>query len=257
MNTSCGRNADIMHVARVCYAMPYVCSQCHYSTSLALVTVEMTGAPGATLSVQRILLGNSRLLVSPASPTRSGSGRAGRGHAGNGREQVAPAIAACFPGGCAADEAQIHTLVMEAANAARSEYGVEAALAWADGYVFPPEAIQRDMASLESAGLDFEVMVRERLESLASNRMSDARIATLREDNPERALLHDLIIGMKVHVQEGFEPNGHQPRSDLRDIYIYVANKMYGAVIADRLAFLLPLDLALQHVPNLHLSKAH
>lgn len=34
-------------------------------------------------------------------------------------------------------------------------------------------------------------------------------------------------------------------------------HKMYGAVIADRLAFLLPLNLALQHVPNLHLSKAH
>jgi hypothetical protein len=34
-------------------------------------------------------------------------------------------------------------------------------------------------------------------------------------------------------------------------------NKMFGAVIADRLAFLLPLDLALQLVPNLNLSKAH
>jgi hypothetical protein len=53
------------------------------------------------------------------------------------------------------------------------------------------------MASLESAGWDFEVMVRERLESLASNRMSDARITTLREDNPERALLHDLVISMR------------------------------------------------------------
>jgi hypothetical protein len=103
-------------------------------------------------------------------------------------------------------------------------------------------------------------MARERLESLAANRVSDARIATLRDDNPERALLFDLVIGMKVNVPEGFEPSGHQPRSDLRDTYLDVApamNKMYGAAIADRLAFLLPLDLALQHVPNLHLSKAH
>jgi hypothetical protein len=87
-----------------------------------------------------------------------------------------------------------------------------------------------------------------------------ARIATLREDNPERALLHNLVIGMNVHIPEGLEPNGHQPRSDLRDIYLDVPpsmNKMYGAVIADRLAFLLLLDLALQHVPNLHLSKTH
>jgi hypothetical protein len=65
---------------------------------------------------------------------------------------------------------------------------------------------------------------------------------------------------MKVHLPEGFHPNGHQPRTDLRDIYVDVApamNKMYGAVIADRLAFLLPLELALLHIPNLHLSKAH
>ena len=52
----------------------------------------------------------------------------------------------------------------------------------------------------------------------------------------------------------------YQPRSELRVAYTDVApavNKMYGAVIADRLAFILPLHLALQHVPNLHLSKAH
>jgi hypothetical protein len=94
--------------------------------------------------------------------------------------------------------------VKEAADA-----GVETAMAWADGYAFPPKFVQRDTASLESAGWFFEVMMRERSESLAVNRMSDARIATLREDNPERALHHNLVIGMKVHVPEGFEPNGH------------------------------------------------
>lgn len=116
------------------------------------------------------------------------------------------------------------------------------------------------MACLVAAKYDFEVMVRERLESLSANRLSAKRVERLREDNPERVLLMDLVVGMKVHVPEGFQPNGHQPRSDLRDIYVEVApavNKMLGAVIADRLAFLLPLDMALQYVPNLHLSKAH
>ena len=216
------------------------------------------------LPVRRILPKKSRVLGSPARPTKSVSGRAWEGYAVNGREQVAPTIGiwveACFPGGTVSGEAQIHALVKEATDAARSDYGVEAALAWADGYVFPPEAIKWDTACLESAGWDFEVMVRERLHSLAANRMSDARIAVLREDNPERALIRDLVIGMKVHVPKGFEPNGHQPRSGFRDSYMDVApsmNEVYGAVIANRLAFLLPLDLALRHVPNLHLSKAH
>ena len=182
----------------------------------------------------------------------------------NGREQVAPTIgkwvAACFPGGTVSSEGQIQKLVQEAADAARSDYGVESALEWANGYTFPPGTVDSDTASLVAAGYDFEVMVRERLESLSDNRLSVSRVETLREDNPERGLLMDLVVGMKVHVPEGFKPNGHQPRSELRDIYVDVApavNKMLGAVIADRLAFLLPLDLALQHVPNLHLSKAH
>lgn len=69
-----------------------------------------------------------------------------------------------------------------------------------------------------------------------------------------------MVVGMKVHVSEGFQPNGHQPRSELRDIYVEVApavHKMYGATLRESLAFLLPLDVALRHVPNLHLSKAH
>ena len=246
----------------LCYA---VCAfAVRYSSSPVPVTVELTGVVERESPARLISPGISRVLESSASPKRSVRVRAGSGHAVNGCEQVAPTIgiwvAACFPGGTVSGAEQIRSLVKEAADAARTDYGVEAALAWADGYVFPPEAVQRDTVCLESAGWDFEVMVRERLESLAANRMSEARIDALREDNPERALLRDLVIGMKVHLPEGFEPNGHQPRSELRDTYVDVApamNKMYGAVIADRLAFLLPLDLALQHVPNLHLSKAH
>jgi hypothetical protein len=51
-----------------------------------------------------------------------------------------------------------------------------------------------------------------------------------------------------VNVPEGFEPNGRQARSDLQDTYTDVAtpavNKIFGTVIAHRLAFLLPLDLS-------------
>jgi hypothetical protein len=103
--------------------------------------------------------------------------------------------------------------------------------------------VEGDTASLAAAGFDFEMMVKTRLESLSADRLRNSRVERLRTDNPERTLLLDLVIGMKVHLPEGFHPNGHQPRTDLRDIYVDVApamNKMYGAVIADRLAFLLP-----------------
>lgn len=195
----------------------------------------------------------------------SRDGESGGKSTTKGRDHMAPTIgkwvAACFPGGTTASDAQLEDLVRTAAATARSDYGVVSALEWADGYVFPPEAIKGDTARLAAAGFDFEAMVRERLESLTSDRMSVERVGGLRRDNPERELLLDLVVGMKVHLPKGFTPNGHQqPRTPLRDSYVSVApavNKMFGAVVADRLAFLLPLDVALQHVPNLHLCAAH
>lgn len=226
---------------------------CDYSGSLVLDDNGMTGVRP-----------RGRSDKTPMITKSSGSCEKSVGKAGAGREQLAPTIGkwvtACFPGGTATSDELIKELVQEAADAARSDYGVESAIAWADGYTFPPGFVERDTACLRAADFNFEAMVKERLEALSADRLSVARVETMREDNPERALLLDLVTGMKVHIPEGFQPNGLQPRSPLRDAYVAVApavHKMYGAVIADRLAFLLPLDLAMQHVPNLHLSKAH
>ena len=103
-------------------------------------------------------------------------------------------------------------------------------------------------------------MVRQRLAELTPGRLNSERIEKLRLDNPERALLHELAGSMKVHLPEGFMTNGLMPRTDRRPIYETVASavdKMLGALIDQRLALLLPLEVAQQHVPNLHLCKAH
>jgi hypothetical protein len=108
--------------------------------------------------------------------------------------------------------------------------------------------------------LDFTSMVRRRLKQLGPDRLSDERVERLSSDNPERMLLFELTGGMKVHRPEGFTPNGSLPRTDLRSTYETVApavNKMLGAVVEQKLAFLLPLKTAQQYVPNLHLCKAH
>jgi hypothetical protein len=82
----------------------------------------------------------------------------------------------------------------------------------------------------------------------------------LRLDNPERVLLFELVGGMKVHRPAGFVSNGLLPRMDSRSTYESVApavNKMLGAVVEQKLAFLLPLKTAQHYVPELHLCKAH
>jgi hypothetical protein len=116
------------------------------------------------------------------------------------------------------------------------------------------------MLCLESARGDLQAMVRQRLAELNPGRLNSERVARRRPDNPELALLNDLTEGMRVHLPEGFATNGMMPRTDRRNTYETVAmavNKMLGAIMDEKLAFLLPLETAQQHIPNLCLCKAH
>jgi hypothetical protein len=166
----------------------------------------------------------------------------------------------CFSARDPASEQEIQALIHEASEAARDDYGVDSANEWAGGYRFPEEYVNSDVKFLQSQMLDFTSMVRRRLRSLAPDRLNNERVEGLRPDNPERTLLFELVGGMKVHRPEGFTPNGSLPRTDLRSAYEAVApavNKMLGAVVEQKLAFLLPLRVAQQYVPELHLCKAH
>ena len=169
-------------------------------------------------------------------------------------------IRACFPSGAPTSKAGIEELIAEAVEAARSDFGVEAANEWANGYAFSSEIVDSDVRCLQAAQLDFQSMVERRLKILSKDRLSRTSVASLSPDNPELVLMADLAEGMRVAIPEGFIPNGHQPRSPLRASYEAVSsavNKMLGAIIEQRLAFILPLDLAQAYIPNLHLCKAH
>jgi hypothetical protein len=184
--------------------------------------------------------------------------------ADNGVPDVGPVlsgwVAACFPQACPSSEKDLRDLVREAAEAARDDYDANSAVAWGDGYAFPQSFLTDDAACLAKAGGDFEVMVRDRLELLSPDRLSASRVERLRDDNPERRLMFDLVIGMKAFVPEGFVANGSLPRTPLRKKYVTVStavNRMFGEVVKQKLAFLLPLEVAQKCVPNLHLGKAH
>jgi hypothetical protein len=99
----------------------------------------------------------------------------------------------------------LRELFKEAADSARDNFGPEEAIAWAEGYRFPPEFVRNDLRCLEEAQGDFVAMVRRRLTELEPGRM-----------NPELGLLNDLVTGMKVHLPEGFCLNSMMPRTDRR-----------------------------------------
>ena len=120
--------------------------------------------------------------------------------------------------------------------------------------------MESDSACLWAAQLDFVAMVSRRLKTLSPGRLNAQRVSGLREDNPERMRMTDLADGMRVHQPTNFSPNGRNPQLPLRATYVSVAsavNKMLGEIVEQKLSFLIPYDIAREHVPNLHLCKAH
>jgi hypothetical protein len=103
-------------------------------------------------------------------------------------------------------------------------------------------------------------MVRRRRNTLSPDLLNTERVARLRPDNPEWVLMEDLLVGMKVRLPKDVTLNGLMSRSPRCPIYETVAtavNKMLGRRRDQKLAFLLPLEMAQQHVPDLHLCKAN
>lgn len=166
----------------------------------------------------------------------------------------------CFPAAKRHSEAGMSELIKEAEDEARDDNDESSAVAWAEGYEFPDQYVDSDVKLLRASALDFEVMVRRRQSQLAHDRLSVERVSRLRPDNPEINLMIDLAGGMRVHLPDDFKPNGDSPRTPLRDNYVAVStavNKMLAGLIEQKLAFLLPLGMAQEHVKNLHLCKAH
>jgi hypothetical protein len=149
----------------------------------------------------------------------------------------------CFPAGEPSSETELKELIQEAEDDALDDNDEAAAVAWAGGYEFPDHYLSSDVRLLKASALDFEVMVRRRQRQLAHDRLSLERVSRLRPDNPEMDLMRDLAGGMRVHLPEEFTPNGSLPRTLLRDNYVAAVNKILAALIEQKLAFLLPLEM--------------
>jgi hypothetical protein len=105
-------------------------------------------------------------------------------------------------------------LIQEAAEEdALDDKDEAAALQLAAGCDFPDRHMSSDVKLLEASALDFEVMARRRQHQLAPDRLSLERVSRLRPDNPEMNMMIDLAAGIRVHLPEGFTPNGSLPRT--------------------------------------------
>lgn len=59
-------------------------------------------------------------------------------------------LATYFPAGSSASDVELYELVDEAAEAARNDFGIEAANEWAAGYKFPAEYVESDVRCLRA-----------------------------------------------------------------------------------------------------------
>ena len=175
-------------------------------------------------------------------------------------QQILQSASDYFAHGEHLPRAPLESLFREAIRTSDDVYGVEAALKWAEGYEFPQAMLDSDLRCFRAAQLDFQSMVRRRLKGLSDDRLSASRVDGLRPDNPVKDLMYDLANGMRVPLPTGFLPNGTTPTAKLRSTYLKVhpaVNRMLGEVVQQRLAFVLPKKLAIEMIPNLHLSAAH
>ena len=106
----------------------------------------------------------------------------------------------------------LRSLIQEAVHVSDENYGVQAAIAWAEGYEFPQEMLDSDLRCFRAAQLDFRTMVRRRLQLLSKDQLNKERVAALSPDDPERVLIFDLAEGMRGSCLTAKQSAGHYVR---------------------------------------------
>ena len=157
------------------------------------------------------------------------------------------------------DVSAINKLVTEAYESTSDEYGEMEALEWAEGFQFPPDIADRDLADLHRLGGDLEALVRERHQEMAARgRLSVSSIeAYVDEDDPDRQTLVDLVEGIPILVSEDFVPSGAP--APPRTKYVRLApcvNRLMTDLHSKGLILMLPTETVCR-IPGSHFSETH
>jgi hypothetical protein len=98
----------------------------------------------------------------------------------------------------------IQRLVVDAFEAADKNLNIQSAVAWGEGFCFPPEVHVRDTIELVGMGYDLTGLIRRRQALLLPDRLNEARLIGRDPDDPDVKLLHDLVGGIRVPVDPDF-----------------------------------------------------
>ena len=163
----------------------------------------------------------------------------------------------------AVTETNIDALVLLAIAANAESFGVEAAKAWADGFLFPPEARSDDAALFYTNASDFNRFHDAKRAKAAGNRLSLDRITfevdrALLTDAKDWGRLRRIASGIVIQTPVGFTPCASRP--PLRPKYAmevsHAVNKLLYTQWVKGTVVLLPIELATV-IRGLHWSSQH
>ena len=169
------------------------------------------------------------------------------------------------------DREQVNRMLRTAYSITDQEFGVDDAVSAGKGYEFPPDMIERDMASLLDNGGNLIELAKKNFERLAPRRLNIERIRQSLSrtgvngakpvENLSEAEKVDFIRlcrlaqdGMKLPTAEGFSPNT-KPRK-MRELYKEVhqcVNRSLHGLWSDFLVLVLP-TLYLIHLGLCHFT---
>ena len=156
------------------------------------------------------------------------------------------------------DNLRVSGLVIEAYHVADENFGISEAVAWADGFVWPPDISHRDEERLRLANGNLSLAVCGIRDTHRDDRLSHKRISDwIADTDDDAARLHDLADGMRVFLDENFRPNQEPP--PLRSMYLRAApavNKLLLEWWEEDLAMIVKTD-TLRSLPEVHFSPAH
>jgi hypothetical protein len=159
----------------------------------------------------------------------------------------------------------ISTLV-SAFKANDQSYGEREALVWADNFTFPDGLINGYMSNFVKLSYDIQALAKSMKETLSPSRISVMSVLqNTSMSNPDRDKLVELVGGMRLLPSPDFRPSSVRLKDGSRKplsisntdrrLSPAVNRMLYEDFVEVGLAFILPLEVVLEHVPLFHLSR--
>ena len=157
------------------------------------------------------------------------------------------------------DEALAQDVLRRAEESVNSQFTIQSAVEWADGFVFPSDVGMRDALDLDLLGDDLSALVRLRQSQIPHVRISKQRLVDLWDhSDPDFALLCSFAEeGVPVLTSPDFVPNPEPPSrfSPTYTIAHEAVNKMNFESFTGGLALILPASSLRSSRAKLHYSR--